>query len=119
MFNYYHWVSDDWGIDNRSMKLTILFEEYLYYLSYELCQIFSNKVFTYFTFRCALRHIITLIMAIVCVYFLRINFQNLHIFREHFIDAFVSVLTHEFKLTLIIGSKIKPSLHNSYNNTVA
>ena len=66
-----------------------------------------------------IKHIVTFIMAIVSVYFLHTNFQHLNIQREHFIDTFVSVLTHEFKLALIIDSKIKTSLHNSYNNTVA
>ena len=55
----------------------------------------------------------------LCVHFLHTNFQHLYILREHFIDTIVSVLTHEFKLALIIESKIKSSLHNSYDNTVA
>ena len=66
-----------------------------------------------------IKHIVTFIMAIVCVHFLHTNFQHLYILREHFIDTIVSVLTHEFKLALIIESKkIKSSLHNSYDNTV-
>ena len=74
-----------------SIEFDNLFEGWLYYLSYNFCQ-FSRIVFLHhFTFRCVLIHIITLIMAIVCVHFLHTNYQHSDTQREHFIDTFISV----------------------------